>query len=85
MKQPRMLPNGTFINPPLPKYEKLDDTTYTIPEHPTVIDYPIAHMEELMIPEPQRIWPEPEPMRIEPISVYSPYSFVPVQPQVSQP
>ncbi|EFP04510.1 hypothetical protein CRE_19642 [Caenorhabditis remanei] len=78
LKQPRMLPNGTFINPPLPKYEKLDDTTFTIPEHPTVIDYPIAHMEEL-IPEPQRIWPEPEPVRIQPINVYSPYAFVPLQ------
>ncbi|UMM29615.1 hypothetical protein L5515_011888 [Caenorhabditis briggsae] len=78
LKQPRMLPNGTFISPPLPKYEKLDDTTFTIPEHPTVIEYPMAHMEEL-IPEPQRIWPEPEPMRIQPISVYSPYAFVPLQ------
>ncbi|EGT45043.1 hypothetical protein CAEBREN_11156 [Caenorhabditis brenneri] len=83
MKQPRMLPNGTFINPPLPKYEKLDDTTFTIPEHPTVIEYPMAHMEEL-IPEPQRIWPEPEPQRIQPISVYSPYAFVPLQQHVPQ-
>uniref|UniRef100_A0A1I7TDU2 ShKT domain-containing protein n=1 Tax=Caenorhabditis tropicalis TaxID=1561998 RepID=A0A1I7TDU2_9PELO len=73
-----MLPNGTFINPPLPKYEKLDDTTYMVPEVPTVIEYPMAHMEEL-IPEPQRIWPEPEPVRIQPISVYSPYSIVPLQ------
>ncbi|CAI2351349.1 unnamed protein product [Caenorhabditis sp. 36 PRJEB53466] len=81
LKKARMLPNGTFISPPLPKYEKLDDTIYSIPEAPAVIEYPIAHMEEL-IPEPQRIWPEPEPIRIQPINVYSPYSFTPIHQQI---
>uniref|UniRef100_A0A8R1DVA7 ShKT domain-containing protein n=1 Tax=Caenorhabditis japonica TaxID=281687 RepID=A0A8R1DVA7_CAEJA len=78
-----MLPNGTFVNPPIPKYEMLDDTVHTVTEpcaHPVaeVIEYPIVSLEDL-IPEPQRIWPEPEPVRIQPLNVYSPYSFLPIQ------
>ncbi|CAB3406237.1 unnamed protein product [Caenorhabditis bovis] len=63
---PRMLPNGTFINPPVPRYEKV--RTNDAYEY-----YPQAKMEEIL-PEPQRIWPEPEPIRLIPYQLMQPYS-----------
>ncbi|CAI5447285.1 unnamed protein product [Caenorhabditis angaria] len=74
----KMLPNGTFISPPLPNYQQFSENqNHQNNEKENAakkIDEALFMHFEDFLPQPQRIWPEPEPMRIQPINVFQSHS-----------